>query len=136
MCLPGFSRRSLFTAFNVRREITYVSVPFLLDDNLSEVLTELLPGQNVRKTVELGLSPRADDLHVINLAFEQRRILVSSDIRFIPKCRSFQTKNNCCLWGLVILPNGIEHQRRILSDFRGGRKIVAISGDQATLELG
>ena len=70
-----------------------MSVSFLLDENASATLRELLPGKSARKTVELGLSARADDMDVINLAFEQRSVLVSSDVRLILKCRSLLFRN-------------------------------------------
>jgi hypothetical protein len=101
-----------------------VPTPFLIDADTSASLKDLLPGKNARKTTDFGLSIRADDLDVINLAFKQRSILVSSDVRFVQKCGHFQTKYGCCLWGLLLLPNGIEYQRRILSDLMKGRKVL------------
>ncbi len=98
--------------------------PFLLDHNTSELLRDFLPGTNVKKSTEWGLNARADDMDVINLASMRGLILVSSDVGLISKCKQFQRKNSCCLWGLLILPNGIEHQKRILSDLQKKKTLL------------
>ena len=98
--------------------------PFLLDHNTSVSLRDFLPGKNVKKSTDCGLSARADDMDVIDLALVRRLILVSSDVGLISKCKQFQRKNSCCLWGLLILPSGIEHQKRILSDLQKKKTLL------------
>lgn len=107
--------------------------PFLLDQNTSELLGDFLPGNNVKKSTEYGLSARADDMDVINVAFMRGLILVSSDVGLISKCKQFQRKNSCCLWGLLILPSGIEHQKRILSDMQKKKTLLKFREVEAPL---
>jgi hypothetical protein len=101
-----------------------MAVPFLLDANISPSLESVLPDDRIKKTTDFGLSARADDMEVINLADMQDSILVSSDVGLIMKCRQFQRDNNRCLWGLLILPSGIEYQKRILKDLSKGRTVL------------
>ena len=99
-----------------------MSTSFLLDANTSATLKEFLP-KDSKKTVELGLSARADDMDVINLALLERAVLISSDVGIVSKAKTYQ-RQYVCLYGLLILPNGIEHQRRILTDLKKGRKVL------------
>jgi hypothetical protein len=61
-------------------------------------------------------------MEVIDLAAIRHAILVTADIRILPKCKSYQDRSKDCLYGLQLLPDGIEIQRRLLSDLRQGTK--------------
>ncbi len=98
-----------------------MNVPFLLDSSLSESLKTLFPGGNAQKTNACGLSQNADDIDVIDLAYARRAVLVTTDHGIVTKCKAFQ-KQHDCMYGLLILPNGIEVQRHILGDLRKERK--------------
>ena len=94
----------------------------LLDINLSPELADFFPDGDAVLTTQLGLQPRADDMDVIELANRQHAILVTADCGIIRKCRRWQERHSKCLYGLLLLPQGIEFHRRILSDIRRGRR--------------
>jgi hypothetical protein len=95
---------------------------FLLDTSVPADLKKCLPHDAVVTTIECGLTARADDLDVIKLAFERRSLLVTADKAFAQKCRMFQERRRQCLFGLLILPQGIQFQERFLEDFSRRRK--------------
>jgi hypothetical protein len=94
----------------------------LLDINLSPELGDFFPHGDAALTTQFGLRPRADDMHVIALASQRHAILATADLGFIRKCKIWQEQNRDCLYGLLLLPQGIEHQRRILEDIKRGRR--------------
>jgi hypothetical protein len=104
----------------------------LLDMNLSPGLTEYFRGDAVL-TTELGLRPRADDFDVIALASDRHSILVTADQGFIRKCQIWQEQNRDCLYGLLLLPQGIEFQKRILADIQRRRRKLLHPQFQATV---
>lgn len=94
----------------------------LLDINLSPELADFFPQGDAVLTTQFGLQPRADDMNVIDLANERRSILVTADQGFIRKCRIWQEQHRECLYGLLLLPQGIELQRRILANVKCQRR--------------
>jgi hypothetical protein len=93
----------------------------VLDANLSPALADFFRG-DAALTTELGLRPRADDFDVIALASDCHSMLVTADQGFVRKCKIWQEQNRRCLYGLLLLPQGIEHQRRILADIQRRRR--------------
>jgi hypothetical protein len=74
-------------------------------------------------TLECGLKPHADDVEVIDLALRRHAILVTVDVKIIQKCKDYQDRSSReCLYGLLMLPDGILIQRRILEELRTGAK--------------
>jgi hypothetical protein len=74
-------------------------------------------------TLECGLKPHADDMEVIDLASRRHAILVTVDVKIIQKCKDYQDRSSRgCLYGLMMLPDGILIQRRILEELRAGTK--------------
>ena len=74
-------------------------------------------------TLECGLKPHADDMEVIDLASRRHAILVTVDVKIINKYRDFQGRSSRgCLYGLLMLPDGILIQRRILEEIKTGVK--------------
>ena len=65
---------------------------------------------------------RADDMDVIELANRRHAILVTADYGIVRKCKIWQEQHRECLYGLLLLPQGIEFQRRILRDIKRGRR--------------
>jgi len=94
----------------------------LLDINLSPELADFFPDGDAVLTTQLGLQPRADDMHVIELANRRHAMLVTADYGIIRKCQIWQEQHRECLYGLLLLPQGIEFQRRILRDIKRGRR--------------
>jgi hypothetical protein len=95
---------------------------FILDNNVKHLKT-LLPRGQAKTTVECGLRPEADDIAVIGLAYERKAILVTSDVGIVKKSKRFQSQRSVCLFGLLILPDGLEQQLRLLNDIRSRRKV-------------
>jgi hypothetical protein len=87
----------------------------------------------VQTTVQGGLSKDADDMAVIDLAYRQRGILVTTDHGIVNKCRQYQLRGGSCLFGLLVLPDGVENQRRILQDLKKGKKRLRFSKLERTL---
>lgn len=99
---------------------------FVLDANLSDSLILLFFTNRRSEAVtakSAGLRKDADDLEVIDLAFRTRAILVTTDQYFANKCKQFQLQHGC-MFGLIILPDGIEKQRRILDHIRRKKKVL------------
>lgn len=96
----------------------------LLDVNLSAGLADYFPG-DAASTTQLGLRPRADDFDVIALANDRHSMLVTADQGFARKCKIWQQQHRECLYGLLLLPQGIEYQRRFFEDIqRRKRKLL------------
>ena len=75
-------------------------------------------------TLDLGLTPHADDMDVIDLASRRHAIVVTVDDEYPKKIRIYQEHAKTCLYGLLLLPDGIEHQRRLLTAVRQGTKQI------------
>ena len=96
---------------------------FLLDHAVLALKPEFRQG--ITETIlDEGLKPDADDMEVIDLAAIRHAILVTADIRILPKCKRYQDLSKDCLYGLLLLPDGIEVQRRLLRDLRPGTKQI------------
>jgi hypothetical protein len=94
---------------------------FLLDHMVLGLKPEFREG--ITETIlDGGLKPDADDMEVIDLALIRHAILVTADVGILPKCKVYQDRSRDCLYGLLLLPDGIETQRRLLSDLREGTK--------------
>jgi len=73
--------------------------------------------------------PRLEDEEVIDCAFKREAILLTTEQRFIAKCREYQKflvgKGERCCFGLVILyPDTEFAQSRVLNDLKRGRKKI------------
>jgi len=89
--------------------------PYLLDASVPHDLKDRFPHDAVVTSVECGLTARADDMDVINLASERRSLLITADQRFLQKCRRYQDQRHDCLYGLLILPQGIQFTRNVVT---------------------
>jgi hypothetical protein len=91
---------------------------FLLDHMVVALKPDFRDGVT-ETTLECGLEPHADDMEVIDLASRRHAILVTVDVKIIKKCRDFQDRSSRqCLYGLLMLPDGILIQRRILEEIK------------------
>jgi hypothetical protein len=95
---------------------------YLLDASVSAGLKDSFPRDAVVTSLECGLTARADDRDVINLALERRSLLITADQGFLQKCKNYQKQRGDCLFGLLILPQGIQFQGCILEDVERQRK--------------
>jgi len=95
---------------------------YLLDSSIPGDLKEDFPRGAATTSTECGLKNDADDMDVIGLAFERKALLVTADRESAHKCRTYQDRRQRCMFGLLILPQGIEVQRRLLAELSGGRK--------------
>jgi hypothetical protein len=104
---------------------------FLLDRDVSKVVS-LFPRRRARTITDVGLSETARDAAVVEKAWElEATIVTSNGDDFLKEVGKFlrQTKRKDChdLFGLIILPNKFEIQKRKLCDlvarlrFGGGR---------------
>lgn len=94
---------------------------FLLDHMVLGLKPEFREG--ITETILDGALKRdADDMEVIDLALIRHAILVTADVGILPKCTMYQDRSRDCLYGLLLLPDGIEIQKRLLSDLRQGAK--------------
>lgn len=94
---------------------------FLLDHMVLALKPEFREG--ITETIlDGGLKPDADDMEVIDLAWRRHAILVSVDGKIIQKCKVYQDKSRSCMYGLLVLPDGLEVQKRLLGDLRQGTK--------------
>jgi hypothetical protein len=94
---------------------------FLLDHMVLSLRPEFREG--VTETIlDLGLKHDADDMEVIDLAWRRHAILVSVDGKIIQKCKTCQDRSRSCLYGLLMLPDGGEIQKRLLGDLRQGTR--------------
>jgi len=94
---------------------------FILDNSISARPKPFFGNSIVKTTTECGLDPNADDEEVITLAHRKYAILVTTDAKFVHKCKAFQGRHRC-MSGLVVLPDGEEIQIKILRDLKEGRK--------------
>ncbi len=95
---------------------------FLLDVSVSPQLGSSFFHGNALPSTAYGLRSDADDMDVIDLASDRHSLLITADIGFVQRCRRVQDQQKFCLFGLLVLPQGIETQRRILGDISKGRK--------------
>jgi hypothetical protein len=101
---------------------------FILDNCLSDSLKPYFPSGSVKRTIEYGLKSNAEDNpEVVALAFRQKAILVTKDIKMIEHCKAYQKTlsrklDRKCVFGLLLLPDGEESQKRVLGDIKSGRR--------------
>ena len=93
---------------------------FLLDRDVSKV-DSLFPARRTRTVANVGLPENAKDAAIVEKAWELETIIVTSDgDDFLRETRKFlrSTKRKDChdLFGLVILPNKYEIQKRTLDE--------------------
>jgi hypothetical protein len=93
---------------------------FLLDRDVSKAFS-LFPRRRAQTIADAGLSETAEDAAIVEKAWELEAIIVTSNgDDFFREMRRFsqQTKRKDChdLFGLVVLPNKFEIQKRILGD--------------------
>ena len=105
----------------------------LLDRDVSKAVA-LFPARRAQTIADVGLSKNAKDGVIVKKAWELEAIVVTANgTDFVREVQKFlgQTKRKDChdLFGLVILPNKFEIQKRTLSDLSArlrfsGRKIT------------
>ncbi len=93
---------------------------FLLDRDVSKA-AYLFPRRRARTVADVGLSETAKDAAIVEKAWElEATIVTSNGDDFLREVRKFlrRTKRKDChdLFGLVILPNKFEIQRRTLAE--------------------
>jgi hypothetical protein len=93
---------------------------FLLDRDVSKAAS-LFPARRTRTIAEVGLAGNAKDAAVVEKAWELEAIIVTANgDDFLREARKFlrSTKRKDChdLFGLVILPNKYEIQKRTLDE--------------------
>ncbi len=96
---------------------------FLLDRDVQAV-ADALPASRVVTLAKVGLPATASDDEIIEAACENRCIIVTANGRdFVPKALAYirqssrRSKGRCHdLNGLVVLPSGLEAQRRLLRE--------------------
>jgi hypothetical protein len=98
---------------------------FLLDRN-AEKAAALFSGKRVRTLAAVGLAENATDAQIVRKAWELSLTIVTvNGDDFVKEISKFQnqTKENDCheVFGLVILPDGYENQKRLLQ--KAGSKL-------------
>jgi hypothetical protein len=106
---------------------------FLLDCDV-EKAASLFPRKRTRITTEMGLAKDAPDEAVVKMAWERQWTIVTGNgDDFIEEFLRFQRKveKKTChdLSGLIILPNGFEVQKRVMTGIEnklrfGGKQIT------------
>jgi len=94
---------------------------FLLDNSVKD-LRPYFRECVTETTIDHGLAPHADDMEVIDLGWLRRAIIVTTDLKYPEKCKTYERQKNSCLAGLLLLPDGIEFQKRILEELRTGKR--------------
>jgi len=106
---------------------------FLVDRDVSKVAAHL-PQKRTLTLSAVGLSEEASDSLIVQEAYERRCIIVTANgehfkaamLRFM----RVQKRKQCYdLNGLIVLPSGYEHQKRLLQDAQdrlrfGGRRLA------------
>ncbi|HEX7360692.1 MAG TPA: hypothetical protein VF283_09385, partial [Bryobacteraceae bacterium] len=102
-----------------KRKDGMLSYGFLLDRDVSKV-GSLFPKKRTKTIADIGLSQNASDAEIVRAAWERQLTMVTGNgDHFVKEINEFiaQTKkaSDGCheLFGLVVLPNGFERQRRI-----------------------
>jgi hypothetical protein len=105
-----------------KRKDGMLSHGFLLDRDVSKVAS-LFPKKRTKTIADIGLPPNATDAEIVRQAWERQLTSVTGNgDDFVKEINKFlaQTKkaSDGCheVFGLVVLPNGYERQRRILQD--------------------
>ena len=101
-----------------KRKDPMLKYGFLLDRDVSKAAS-LFPSR-VRTVAQAGLADDATDAEIVRKAWELRLTVVTANgDDFLREFKEFlsQTKRTDChdMFGLVILPNGYENQKRALN---------------------
>jgi hypothetical protein len=91
---------------------------FLLDRNVSKV-APLFPAKRSRTIAQVGLLENATDAEIVRKAWDLCLTIVTANgddfVKEITRFQNQTTRVNCHeMFGLVVLPNGYESQRRLL----------------------
>jgi hypothetical protein len=99
-----------------------LSYGFLLDRDVSKAASHF-PKKRTKTIADVGLPPNATDAEIVREAWERQLTIVNGNgDDFVREINGFlaQTKkaSDGCheVFGLVVLPNGYERQRRILQN--------------------
>ena len=94
------------------------SYGFLLDRDVSKTAS-LFPRRRLKTLADVGLPETARDSEIVREAWERGLTIVTGNgDDFVREINAFQartTRGECHeVYGLVVLPNGYEHQKRLL----------------------
>lgn len=103
-----------------KRKDGMLAYGFLLDRDVSKVAS-LFPTKRTQTIESIGLSERASDAAIVKAAWERQLTIVTGNgDHFVKEIQRFlaQTKRAECheMYGLLVLPNGYERQKRLLPD--------------------
>ena len=103
------------------------SYGFLLDRDVSKA-APLFPKKRTKTIADIGLLQDAPDSEIIKEAWERRLTIVTGNgDHFVKEIQKFlaQTKRDECheMYGLLVLPNGYERQKRLLQEIEGRLKL-------------
>jgi hypothetical protein len=101
-----------------KRKDGLASYGFLLDRDVSKIAS-LFPRKRTKTLADVGLSEKARDSEIVREAWKRELTIVTGNgddfAREINAFQSRTTRADCHeLYGLVVLPNGYEQQRRLL----------------------
>jgi len=96
---------------------------FLVDRDVAKAAS-FFPHKRTHTTAQMGLADNASDEAIVKLAWERQSTIVTGNgDDFIKEMLRFQrrtAKRDCHdLFGLIILPNGFEIQKRALAGIQG-----------------
>ena len=105
-----------------KRKDGMLSYGFLLDRDVSKAAS-LFPKKRTKTIADIGLPQNASDAEIVRAAWERQLTIVTGNgddfVKEIAKFIALTKKaaDGCHeVFGLVVLPNGYERQRRILQD--------------------
>ncbi len=106
---------------------------FLLDRDVSKAAS-LFPPKRTRTISQVGVPDNATDREIVEKAWELGRTIVTANgDHFVREIEEYlnQTMQKTChdMFGLVILPNGYEHQRQSL---KGVEERLRLDGKKIT----
>ena len=110
-----------------KRKDGVYSYGFLLDRDVSKAAS-LFPKKRTKTIADIGLPPDAPDSEIIKEAWERSLTIVTGNgDDFVKEIQKFlaQTKRDECheMYGLLVLPNGYERQKRLLQNIEGRLKL-------------
>lgn len=118
-CSLGFVRE--------KRKDGMYSYGFLLDRDVSKAAS-LFPKKRTKTIADIGFPTDAADSKIIKEAWERKLIIVTGNgDDFVKEIQKFldQTKRDECheMYGLLVLPNGYERQKRLLQNIEERLKL-------------
>lgn len=101
-----------------KRKHGFLSHGFLLDRDISKIAA-LFPRKRAKTLSDVGLPESAADSEIVWEAWERKLTIVTGNgDDFVREINAFQgrtTRAGCHdMYGLIVLPNGYEHQKRLL----------------------